>query len=87
MVIPLTKKEKMILEFIRVYSELHGFSPSLYDIAEHFELRAVSTVHEHIGNLKKKGYVIKEASQARSLQLIDATLAGQDVREITLSLQ
>jgi repressor LexA len=86
MLIALTKKEKLILEYIRVYTEIHGFSPSLYEIKDHFELKAVSTVHEHIANLKGKGYIAKEMSQARSIKVIDTVLADQQFLEIPVSL-
>ena len=87
MIKPLTKKEKEILDFIKVSSQIHGYSPSLIEIRDHFRLSAVSTVHEHIANLKKKGYIAKEVSQARSIKIIDTELSDQDFLEIPLSFQ
>lgn len=87
MIKPLTKKEKEILDFIKVSSQIHGYSPSLLEIRDHFRLNAVSTVHEHISNLKKKGYIVKEVSQARSIKIIDTELSDQDFLEIPLSFQ
>lgn len=66
----ITKKQKEILDYIKVYNEIHGYSPSLVEIAGHFRLKAISTVYEHILNLKAKGYLQKEISQARSLRLV-----------------
>jgi repressor LexA len=82
---PLTKKEKEILDFIKVFAQLHGYAPSLMEIKEHFQLGAVSTVHEHIQNLKRKGYVTKEISQARSIRVINTELSEQEFLEIPVT--
>ncbi len=86
MLIPLTKKEKLVLEYIRVYTGIHGIAPSLVEIKENFELKAVSTVHEHLNNLKRKGYLAREMNQTRSMKVIDTILADQQFLEIPVSL-
>jgi repressor LexA len=70
MLAPLTPRQKEILEFIDMYYELHNLSPSLEEIRKHFNLSAVSTVHEHVDKLKKKGYLQKEMNQARGIKTI-----------------
>lgn len=67
---PLTKKQKEMLDYIQLSIKLNGYSPSLEEIKEHFCLKAVSTVHEHIENLKNKGYIKKEMNQARGIQIL-----------------
>lgn len=66
----ITKKQKQILDFVRTYSEKHGYSPSIPEMAKHFKL-AISTVHEHLQNLQKKGYLEKNGSYARSISVKD----------------
>lgn len=80
----LTKRQKEILEYIKVYTQINGYAPSLEDIKNHFQLSAISTVHEHIQNLKNKGYIHKEINQARSLRPIDTRYNGEDFIEIPL---
>jgi len=80
----LTKKQKDILEYIKVYTQLHGYSPSLEEIKGQFRLSAISTVHEHIQNLKKKGYIHNEINQARSLRPIDPNLREKEFTEVPL---
>jgi len=80
----LTKRQKEILDFINVFTQLNGFSPSLGDIKDHFRLSAISTVHEHIQNLKKKGYIQTEINQARSIRTIDPSLKNQHFVEIPI---
>lgn len=83
----LTKREKEIYEFIKISSSMHGFSPTLVEIQNHFRLNAVSTVHEHIINLKKKGYITKEMSQARSIRVVENFYTNEEFIEIPISYQ
>jgi len=80
----LTKRQKEILDYIKVFTELNGYAPSLVDVKSHFQLSAISTVHEHIQNLKDKGYIHKEMNQARSVRPIDPKLGNKDFVEVPL---
>jgi len=64
----LTPKQKQILEFIKKYLGKNDYSPSLDEIAKHFQL-AKSTVHKHIENLKDKEYLNKTDYQARTIEI------------------
>ncbi len=68
MLAALTRKQKLILDFIEMYRHANSISPSLEEIRHHFKLRAVSTVHEHVEKLKAKGYLRKEMNQARGIR-------------------
>src|SRR3990167_9321602 len=63
----LTPKQKQIYDFIKIYSDKKGFSPIHEEIAQKFKL-AVSTIHEHLSALEKKGYVKKEHGHARTIE-------------------
>lgn len=78
----LTRRQREILNFVSDFAEGNGYSPSLEEIRDYFKLSAISTVHEHLTNLKKKGYLSKEINQARSLKLIDPTLGDNHFVEI-----
>ena len=71
----LTKKQKEIFDFISGYQEDYGYAPSLSEIKEETGARAVSTIHEHVGNLIKKGFLKKTKGAARSLELVRLKLA------------
>ena len=62
----LTKRQKQILDFLKIYSRQNGYPPSLKEIAKHFRLKSVATTHEHLQNLQKKGYLKREENQPRS---------------------
>lgn len=66
---PLTKRQKEMLDYINNFIKENVFSPSLEEIRTAFKLKAISTVHEHLENLKKKGYISKDMNQARGIQI------------------
>lgn len=53
----LTKKQKAILDFIVSYTKEHDGPPSYREIAEALGLSSPATVHEHVENLRSKGYL------------------------------
>lgn len=63
-----TPKQKQILEFTKKYLRKNKYSPSLQEIGKRFKL-AKSTVHQHIEELKQRGYLEKTDYKARSIKL------------------
>jgi SOS-response transcriptional repressor LexA len=66
----LTDKQQNILNIINDYISSFGYPPSFRDIGERAQLASSSTVHRHLENLKKKGYVSWEPTQPRTLTVI-----------------
>jgi repressor LexA len=69
---PLTKRQKEILDYIRSFIEAQGYAPSFEEIAESFGYSSLATVHEHLSNLERKGYIRKSYNESRSIELIEA---------------
>lgn len=67
----LTKKQKLILDFITEFSTTHDYSPSYREIAAGLGLSSVASVAEHIDNLVALGAIRKSPGAARSLEVID----------------
>ena len=65
----LTKKQKNILDYIENFIQENDYSPSLEEIKNNFQLSSIATVHEHVKNLKEKGYLNKNASQQRAIKI------------------
>jgi len=65
----LTKRQKQILEYITKYMKRNGYAPSLGEIGRYFKLSSVATIHQHVENLKTKGYLKKIENQPRSIEL------------------
>lgn len=66
--LPLTPRQREILNFIVSFTEENDYSPSYREIAEHFNLSSTATIAEHIETLKSKGYLRDDVSGVRSLQ-------------------
>lgn len=69
-IIPLTPKQKAIIDFVSQFSEQKGYAPSLEEIARHFNLKALSTIHQHIEVIRKKGYLQKDDFRQRSVSTL-----------------
>lgn len=67
---PLTKRQKEILTYLEAYLGEHGYAPSFEEIAGHFGYASLATVHEHLENLRRKGYIRKSHNESRSIELV-----------------
>lgn len=82
---PLTRKQKDILDYIREFIDGNGYAPSYREIAHFFELSSTGTVAEYISILEEKGYLTKDAMEARAIQLTPAFDDGIESLAIPLS--
>jgi repressor LexA len=73
---PLTKRQKEILDYIGAYIGDRGYAPSFEEIAEHFGYSSLATVHEHLSNLERKGYIRKSYNESRSIELVGVDGSG-----------
>lgn len=76
MPVTLYRKERIILDFIKQYIAMHGFSPTLADIAEAMNVSSLATVHEHVQSLAKKGFIKKYQGAIRGIEIIDKVVSG-----------
>lgn len=67
----LTRRQREILDFIRDFMRRRGYSPSLEEIAEHFDLSSVATVHKHLTALEERGAIERGHNQSRSIRLLE----------------
>jgi repressor LexA len=67
---PLTRRQKEILDYIEGFIGEWGYSPSFEEIAESFGYSSLATVHEHLSNLERKGYIRKSYNESRSVELV-----------------
>jgi repressor LexA len=67
---PLTKRQKEILDHIDGFIAERGYAPSFEEIALHFGYSSLATVHEHLSNLERKGYIRKSYNESRSIELV-----------------
>lgn len=63
-----TKKQRELLSYIEAFILEHGYSPSYREIMKALNYTSVATVSLHIGNLVKRGHLVKRDRSARSLE-------------------
>jgi len=81
---PLTKRQKEILDYLGGFIEEQGYAPSFEEIAEAFGYSSLATVHEHLSNLERKGYIRKSYNESRSLELVSHSGMGSGAVELPL---
>jgi len=81
----LTKRQRQILDFITDFTNSKGYAPSLREIGEHFKLSSVATIHAHLENLKKKGFIKTGFNEARSIELVPSEVNWAQAIELPLA--
>lgn len=66
----LTKRQQEIFDFIRRYSEKHGYPPTVRDIGRAIGLTSSSTVHAHLANLEKIGLLRRDPTKPRAIEVL-----------------
>lgn len=66
----LTKRQREILSFLESYTDSNGYAPSFEEIAAQFNYNSLATVHEHLSNLERKGYIRRSYNESRSIEIL-----------------
>lgn len=64
-------KQKQILEYIKHEILNKGYPPTVRDICEAVGLKSTSSVHSHLEALEKNGYIRKDPTKPRAIEIID----------------
>lgn len=65
----LTDRQQAILTFILNEQQQRGYPPSVREIGEAVGLTSPSTVHSHLGSLQRMGYLVRDPSKPRALEV------------------
>ena len=68
----LSKKQIEVLEFIKKELATKGYPPSVREICEAVNLKSTSTVHGHLEKLEKKGYIRRNPTKPRAIEVLDS---------------
>ena len=68
--LPLTKRQREILDYLQDFIQQHGYAPSLEEIGRRFGLSSLATVHKHLTNLQEKGFIKRAWNRSRSVEMI-----------------
>jgi repressor LexA len=67
---PLTKRQREILTYLQSYADENGYAPSFEEIAVQFNYNSLATVHEHLSNLERKGYIRRSYNESRAIEIL-----------------
>lgn len=67
----LTEKQIAILEFIKSEISKKGYPPAVREICNAVALKSTSTVHSHLNKLEKLGYIRKDPTKPRAIEVLD----------------
>lgn len=69
----ITKKQEEILEYIKSEILSKGYPPAVREICEAVHLKSTSSVHSHLESLEKNGYIRRDPTKPRAIEIIDDT--------------
>ncbi|UTR10778.1 transcriptional repressor LexA [Evansella sp. LMS18] len=77
----LSRRQQDILDFIKDEVSKRGYPPSVREIGEAVGLASSSTVHGHLSRLEKKGFIRRDPTKPRAIEIIGAEKEVQNVTE------
>ncbi|MCI5857459.1 MAG: transcriptional repressor LexA [Agathobacter sp.] len=67
----ITDKQQQILDYIKQEILNKGYPPTVRDICEAVKLKSTSSVHSHLESLEKNGYIRRDPTKPRAIEIID----------------
>ncbi|MGL5311654.1 MAG: transcriptional repressor LexA [Peptostreptococcaceae bacterium] len=88
MYLDLSNKQILILEFIKEQIAQKGYPPAVREICDAVGLKSTSTVHSHLNKLEKLGYIRKDATKPRAIEVLDQNkpIYSQELSQEILNL-
>lgn len=81
---PISDKQAQILEYIKDQIMEKGYPPAVREICEAVHLKSTSSVHSHLATLEKRGYIRRDPTKPRAIEICDDNF--QMLRTETTSL-
>jgi len=77
----LTRRQNEIIEYLLEINKSRGYPPSIREICQHLNLHSSSTVHNHLCNLEKKGYIHREPGKPRSIKILKNKKLNKEIKK------
>ncbi len=71
----ITDKQREILEYIKETILSKGYPPAVREICEAVHLKSTSSVHSHLETLEKNGYIRRDPTKPRTIEILDDDFA------------
>ena len=78
----MTEKQSKVLDFIKKYMSEHGYPPAVREICQGLGLSSPATVHTHLKELERKGFIKKQNSKFRTIELCVNNEYLNDIQEV-----
>lgn len=66
----LTRRQEATLNFIKEFIVSHGYPPTVREIGKGLGVSSPATIHVHLNNLAEKGFIKKEETKNRAIELL-----------------
>lgn len=80
----LNKRQQDILEFIQQNIHTKGYPPSVREIGEAVGLSSSSTVHGHLNQLEEKGYIRRDPTKPRAIEILNGAFSPKTMIQVPL---
>lgn len=77
----ISKKQQEILDYLKSEILRRGFPPSVREICEAVNLKSTSSVHAHLETMEKNGYIRRDATKPRAIEIIDDDFREQRLQQ------
>ncbi|WP_369903094.1 transcriptional repressor LexA [Bacillus manliponensis] len=78
----LTKRQQDILDFIKQKVQEKGYPPSVREIGQAVGLASSSTVHGHLSRLEEKGYIRRDPTKPRAIEILDGNTFKEETSNV-----
>ncbi len=82
----ISAKQNEILEYIKEQIIAKGYPPAVREICAAVHLKSTSSVHSHLETLEKNGYIRRDPTKPRAIEIIDDdfNLSRKEIRNIPI---
>jgi repressor LexA len=77
-----SERQREIYDFIVAYARKHGYPPTVREIGAEVGLASPSTVHVHLAKLEQAGYVRRDPTKPRALELVGEERSRREGGEV-----
>jgi repressor LexA len=80
----LTERQRQVLQFIKDEIRAKGYPPSVREIGEAIGLSSSSTVHGHMAKLEEKGFIRRDPTKPRAIEVMGESHGGLSMRMVSV---
>lgn len=80
---PISKKQQEILDYLKETIISRGFPPSVREICKAVNLKSTSSVHAHLETLEKNGYIRRDPTLPRAIEIMDTDFNRERVNQFS----